>query len=240
MKKVVIGLLGSNLDSGRGPERWERWRSERGPVPARGLLFTRFEMLYERRFSTLADQLAADIAGVAPETQVNTHAIELRDAWDFEDVYGVLYDFARRYPFDPEHEEYYVHITTGTHVAQICLFLLAESRHIPGRLVQTSPPARHEPNRLEAATASLTSTCRSMTGWRCVSREKPTMTFLSSGGIETRNAEFNRLIEQIERVALRSAEPLLLDRTDRFRQVAARPPDLRTEEGAQPAQRRVR
>ena len=31
-----------------------------------------------------------------------------------------------------------MHITTGTHVAQICLFLLAESRHLPARLLQTS------------------------------------------------------------------------------------------------------
>jgi transcriptional regulatory protein RtcR len=32
-------------------------------------------------------------------------------------------------------------------VAQICLFLLTESRHIPGRLLQTSPPtgARADP-----------------------------------------------------------------------------------------------
>jgi transcriptional regulatory protein RtcR len=34
-----------------------------------------------------------------------------------------LHDLARGYPFDPDAEEYLVHITTGTHVAQICLFL---------------------------------------------------------------------------------------------------------------------
>jgi sigma54-dependent transcription regulator len=50
----------------------------------------------------------------------------------------------RTYTFDPEHEEYLVHVTTGTHVAQICLFLLTETRYIPARLIQTAPPRRHD------------------------------------------------------------------------------------------------
>jgi transcriptional regulatory protein RtcR len=46
----------------------------------------------------------------------------------------------RAYRFDPDAEDYLVHITTGSHVAQICLFLLTETRHIPAQLLQTSPP----------------------------------------------------------------------------------------------------
>lgn len=45
-------------------------------------------------------------------------------------MYGKLLDFARAYPFDPEAEDYLVHITTGTHVAQICLFLLKASWNV--------------------------------------------------------------------------------------------------------------
>jgi sigma54-dependent transcription regulator len=37
-----------------------------------------------------------------------------------------------------------VHITTGTHVAQICWFLLTEARYLPASLLQTSP-ARKKP-----------------------------------------------------------------------------------------------
>jgi transcriptional regulatory protein RtcR len=68
--------------------------------------------------------------------------IEFEDPWDFDEVFGALHDFARAYPFDPDKEDYLVHITTGTHVAQICLFLLTESRHFPARLIQTSPSRR--------------------------------------------------------------------------------------------------
>ena len=67
--------------------------------------------------------------------------IDFADPWDFEEVYGKLLDFARAYPFDPEAEDYLVHITTGTHVAQICLFLLTEARYLPGKLLQTQPAA---------------------------------------------------------------------------------------------------
>jgi transcriptional regulatory protein RtcR len=33
------------------------------------------------------------------------------DAWDFEGVYGALFDFAKEYPFNPDNEEYWIHIT---------------------------------------------------------------------------------------------------------------------------------
>jgi transcriptional regulatory protein RtcR len=36
----------------------------------------------------------------------------------------ILFQFARVYPFDTEMEDYVIHITTGTHVAQTCLFFL--------------------------------------------------------------------------------------------------------------------
>ncbi len=64
------------------------------------------------------------------------------DPWDFGEVYGTLYDWVRGLPLRPRAEEYWAHITTGTHVAQICLFLLVEARFIPGVLLQTAPPRR--------------------------------------------------------------------------------------------------
>ncbi len=73
---------------------------------------------------------------------MNLHSCDPRDPWDFEEVYGVLHDFARNYAFDPERGAYLVHITTGTHVAQICMFLLTEARYFPGTLLQTSPRAK--------------------------------------------------------------------------------------------------
>ena len=63
----------------------------------------------------------------------------------FESVYDALAGFAQGYPFDPDKEEYFIHITTGTHVAQICLFLLTEIGLLPGKLLQTGPRHRSLP-----------------------------------------------------------------------------------------------
>lgn len=86
--------------------------------------------------------LKRDIASVSPETEVVSVEIELHNPWDFEEVYACLHDFARGYEFQPEKEDYLIHITTGTHVAQICWFLLAEARYLPARLIQSSPPRK--------------------------------------------------------------------------------------------------
>ena len=99
----------------------------------------RFVLLHATRHERLAEYVGADIASVSPETKVERRILDFNDPWDFEEVYGKLLDFARAYPFDPDAEDYLIHITTGTHVAQICWFLLTEARYLPGRLLQTQP-----------------------------------------------------------------------------------------------------
>ena len=73
-----------------------------------------------------------DIANLSPDTVVNLIPMDFADPWDFGEMYAALYDWTRGYRFDPEREQYWAHITTGTHVAQICMFLMVESRTIPG------------------------------------------------------------------------------------------------------------
>ena len=143
-KNVVIGLIGTTLDTGAGPERWQRWRPTVDLCRHEDMVVDRLELLCAKRFSKLAEQLTADITSVSPETTVRTHVVEFRDPWDFQEVYTALLDFARTYPFNPEKENYLIHITTGTHVAQICLFLLTESHYFPARLIQTAPPGSHK------------------------------------------------------------------------------------------------
>jgi len=208
---VVIGFVGTVLDAAEGQGRWEKWR----PTVALGmhddLLVSRLELLLdERRFSKLATRLKADLDEVSPETEVRIHDFHLADPWDFEQVFAALHDFASRYPFDVEREDYLVHISTGTHVAQICWFLLTEARFFPARLLQTSPPARQragESGKYDIIDLDLARYDR--IAQRFARASEDTATFLKSG-IETRNPAFNRMIEQIERVAVRSKAPILL------------------------------
>lgn len=209
-KHVVIGLLGATLDSGKGSERWERWRPTVALCQHEDLLIHRFELLYQKKFAGLARTVIEDIATVSPETEVKLTEIELSDPWDFEEVYGALHDSAVSYQFDTDREEYLIHITTGTHVEQICLFLLTESRYLPAKLIQSSPASarkRGGPGTYEIIDLDLSRYDRIAS--RFQQEQKEAASFLKSG-IDTRNAAFNHLIDKIEQVAIASRDPLLL------------------------------
>ncbi|HEX8619743.1 MAG TPA: RNA repair transcriptional activator RtcR, partial [Thermoanaerobaculia bacterium] len=169
----------------------------------------RFELLHPPQSAAAAEAIVRDIASVSPETVVVLHPLPLPDPWDFEQVYGALHEFARSYPFDVESEDYLIHISTGTHVAQICMFLLTESRHFPGRLLQTSPGRDAQYVQGTCQIVDLDLSRYDVIASRFREEQKEATSFLKSG-IATRSTAFNRLIERIEQVAIHSREPLLL------------------------------
>jgi transcriptional regulatory protein RtcR len=210
MKNVVIGFLGSTLDAGGTAARWEKWRPTVSICQHEDFLVHRLELLHARPHQKLAEQLIEDIASASPETTVNLHLVDPRDPWDFQEVYGKLHEFARSYPFDVEHERYLMHITTGTHVAQICMYLLTEARYFPAELFQSSPPRRQNAESVGSyAIIDLDLSKYDQLAAR-FAREKQDSTAFLKSGIATRNAAFNRMIDDIEQVAVRSRSPLLL------------------------------
>jgi transcriptional regulatory protein RtcR len=210
MKTVVIGLLGLSLDaSGKASSRWEKWRPTISLCQQEDLVVHRLELLHPPEALGLAQTLVRDIASVSPETEVVLHALPMPNAWDFEEVYGALHEFARNYRFDLESEDYLIHITTGTHVAQICLFLLTESRHLPGRLIQSSPGHNETFVQGSVQIVDLDLSRYDAIASRFRAEQQEAASFLKSG-IATKNAAFNKLIERIEQVAIHSREPLLL------------------------------
>jgi transcriptional regulatory protein RtcR len=210
MKNVVIGFLGSTLDAGGSAARWEKWRPTVSVCQHEDLLVHRLELLYSPPFHKLAEQIVEDIGSASPETTVNLHSVDPRDPWDFQEVYGKLHEFARSYRFDVEHERYLMHITTGTHVAQICIFLLTEARYFPASLLQSSPPRRQNLDTAGSyAIIDLDLSRYDQLAARFAQEKQESTAFLKSG-INTRNAAFNRTIDDIEKVAVRSRAPLLL------------------------------
>ena len=207
---AVIGFLGSTLDASKfGPGRWSKWRPTVGLTMHGELRVDRLILIHGTAHRRLAEYITEDIASVSPETVVEPRVLDLKDPWDFEEVYGKLLDFARAEPFDPDVEDYLVHITTGTHVAQICLFLLTEARYLPGRLLQTQPE-RGSVNPAGTWTAiDLDLSRYDSIATRFAVDSAESASFLKSG-IETQNPSFNRMIDEIERVALRSRAPVLL------------------------------
>ena len=208
-KTVVIGLLGTKLDI-RGKRRWNTWRPSVAVCQQEDLRVDRFEMLCQARFQSNARKVIADIEAVSPETNVQLNHIEFKDPWDFDEVFTALHQFALDYPFNPDEEDYLIHITTGTHVAQICLFLLTETQYLPGKLLQTSPSnTDHSDIAGVYSIIDLDLSKYDHIASRFKVEQEESLAFLKSG-IETRNKEFNKLIEQIEKVAINSRAPMLI------------------------------
>lgn len=211
-RRVAISILGTTLDTGGRDDRWKKWRPTVSLCQQQGLFIDRLELLHDVHSERLAAQIVADIEEVSPATEVRQHIIAMRDHWDFSEVYTGLRDFARAYSFDPEKEDYLVNITTGTHVAQICWFLLTEARFIPARLLQLSPPRKSDGNDNPAGGHSIIDLDLSRydaIATRFAAERDEATSFLKSG-IATRNPAFNQMIDQIEKVAIRSRAPVLL------------------------------
>jgi transcriptional regulatory protein RtcR len=209
-RKVVIGFLGTQLDSGLSNTRWEKWRPTVSLAQHDDLQMDRLELMHDVRNLALAQRVQADVTQLSPTTEVRLIEMNLANPWDFGEVYGALYDWVGRYAFDTDEEEYWAHITTGTHVAQICMFLLVEARFIPGVLLQSAPPrGRQREGAGSYELIDLDLSRYDAINTRLNVAQQDAVSFLKSG-IATRNARFNALIEEIERVAVRSKAPILL------------------------------
>ncbi|WP_458024760.1 RNA repair transcriptional activator RtcR [Providencia stuartii] len=212
-RKVVIGVLGTALDRrGKRTNRWTKWRPSVGLCQQPDLDIHRFELIHQVNNYNMAHHVKEDIEQVSPQTEVILREVDIADPWDFEEVYTSLLDFSSNYPFDTENEEYLVHITTGTHVVQICWFLLTEAHYLPAKLLQTSPTEagrEKDPAGIYTVIDLDLSRYTHITS-RFQKEQQAQVSFLKSG-IATRNANFNAMIERIERVALRSKAPILLN-----------------------------
>src|SRR5882672_3381467 len=101
---IVISLLGTTLDQGKHPDRWQTWRPSVSLCRQPDLIVKRFELLHGSRDKALASQVSRDISTVSPETETRLHQIDVADPWDFGQVYEALFNFARAYPFDTDSE----------------------------------------------------------------------------------------------------------------------------------------
>lgn len=208
-KHVLISNVGTVLDAGKGPDRWSRWRPTISLHQHEDLLIERTILLFGRRATKLAQLMEKDIGLVSPETDVDLVPMDPRNPWDFEEVYERLLEFAQVQEFDLQSDDLLLHLTTGTHVFQICSFLLAESRHIPAKLIQSTPPRKKEelPGSYDIIDLDLSRYDR--LAQRFEAERSEGASFLR-GGIETKNSAYRSMIDRMEKVAVRSSSPVLL------------------------------
>ena len=209
-KTAVIGFLGTTLDNGFNDKRWQRWR----PTVSLGLhdelLVDELHILYSKRDKRLFKIVVDDVAIVSPQTKVIGHHVALASPWDFADVYAELYDFVASFDFDAQ-TDYLLHLTTGTHVAQICWFLLVEAGFIPANFIQTSPcprPDQADPQGRYQVIDLDVSRYDSLRARFEAEKEQHWQTLQAN--LVTQNAAYKQLISDIEKVATRSTAPILL------------------------------
>ncbi|WP_320158050.1 RNA repair transcriptional activator RtcR [Psychrobacter fozii] len=209
-KTAVIGFLGTTLDNGFNDKRWQRWR----PTVSLGLhdelLVDELHILYSKRDKRLFKIIVDDVAQVSPNTTVIGHHLALTSPWDFADVYAELYDFAAGFDFQ-DSTDYLLHLTTGTHVAQICWFLLVEAGFIPADLIQTSPCPRPDQADPQGRYQVIDLDVSRYDGLReRFEAEKQQHWQTLQANLVTQNAAYQKLISDIEKVATRSTAPILL------------------------------
>lgn len=209
-KTVMISFLGTVLDAGLGKKRWKRWRPNVDIHQCTSIDVV--ELFVADKFVTLGEKIKQDIAEISPNTSVNLIPMDLDNPWDFSEVYEKLSDWAAVYPFDTQTYQYWTHITTGTHVAQICLFLLVESRQIPSVLLQTAPPKKTEDSTThlgEFELIDLDLTRYDNIAKRLAQVKNDAQKYLKNN-IATKNLAFNQMIAEIQQVAMNSSAPILL------------------------------
>lgn len=207
-RTVVIGFVGSTLDQGKKEERWQRWRPTLSLLMHEDLLVDELVLLHDRRNIGLIEHLKRDALLLSPGTRVQGHRVLIRDPWDFSDMYGALYDFVKSYSFDTENNQYLLHITTGTHVAQICWYLLIDAHYLPAKIIQSSPTGKQQPEG-EYRIIDLDLSRYAALTQRFEHEQSENWQQLKAN-IATKNKGFNQLIQEVEQVATRSTAPILI------------------------------
>lgn len=207
MKNILFSLLGTTLDKSFKEDRWDRWRPSVAICQHEDLIIDKYHLIFPSNHLRLAERVSEDIKIVSPETEIIKHQINFKDPWDFEEVYTGLLDFLEHFDFHKEEDRYLFNITTGTHVAQICIYLITESRRFPGNIIQTSPVHGNAAGTYSIIDLDLSKYDKIAA--RFAKEIKDDIAFLKSG-IETKNKKFNELIDRIEFVALRTKDSILL------------------------------
>lgn len=208
-RNIIISILGTTLDKASLKKRWNKWRPSVALCQQDDFEVHEYHLIHNSRSKNLLRTVVSDVNEVSPKTKIISHEINFKNPWDFQEVFSKLLDFSDTINYDTEQNEYIIHITTGTHVAQICLFLLTEARYFPAKLIQTSPSKQKDPCCGIYSIIDLDLSKYDEIAERFKLRTDSDLSFLKSG-INTKNKKFNNIISQIEKVAIRSKDPILL------------------------------
>lgn len=202
MRNVVIGILGTKLDA-----KFSAWKPTLSLIKHKDLPIHELALLYHTKQHDDFEAIKSDINKISPNIIVTAHQLNYLNPWDFVSMYTQLYNFSKEYSFDLERNEYLIHISTGTHIMQICLFLLNVSKFIPGKLIQAF---RKFPDNSDAYDTIDLELARYNEITSRLKQDFDSVVNFLKDGIETRDKSYNVLIDRINTVSVKSDAPILL------------------------------
>ncbi len=206
---VVFSFYDPELDSPAEDPKEQKWRPTISLLSDSEFKIDRLVFLVDPKFETAGDKLIEEFATTSPGTVIEKEIFDIEDIWDYAEVFAYLYDLSERYAFT-ESESYYTHMSTGTHVFRICWYLLIEARLMPAKMLQSFPIFKEgELTGAGIRDLDLELEKYDQLAKRFEKRRNEGKNFLKQG-IQTKNAHFNALIDEIERVAKDSKRPILI------------------------------
>ncbi|GHV24412.1 Fis family transcriptional regulator [Spirochaetia bacterium] len=211
-KCVVFGFLGYDRDIGRIGV--ERWRSIISLFEHPEFHVDVFHVIYpsvspEFDAAHIVNEVLHDIAWLSPSTVQKSHIVNFSTPWDFKEVYGKLFRFCEDFSFNPDTEDYLFNISIGTHVQQICVYLLTESRRFPGKILQTYDIDPYRKNKRPGYVIldphDLPVSIREQK-----KKEEHNSIVILKSGFESINETYNGIIGDLRLAAENSREPILL------------------------------
>lgn len=195
----LVILLDPVLDRGRKEKRWERWRPSVAIAELPELHVERVDLLCDADDLALAEIVAADLAMVLPGATVEVHALTCGPERSFAEAERSLDAWIPTQPFAPEASQLLVYAGSRTTPASIALTAAVIRGRIPGRLVLVEPPSGDEDfGRIDVMAA----------GPAVAAAAEPPL--VTADRLPTRNRNVAALLDQIEKVAGRTDDPIVL------------------------------
>ena len=191
-----------------------------------GITIDEYNLLYqpnlrghERAQTEGANYIKETTEVLAEGTTVNLAAIDIGAGHDFESIYCALYDYFQKYLEEHRAElnsanrpRYIVNVSSGSQATRMCLFLLAQNRWIPAECVQLWTEDPKDKNRI--GKCAITNPVLSSAEYKKLAdrRKKNAETNQSTlkQQIKTQDENYNKIIEDIEKIATITNEPILL------------------------------
>lgn len=213
----VIGFLGSQKDSrGKDERRWERFRPSVALCMHESLPVKKYYLLYQPANKQMLEYVIQDILTVSPDTNVVPVEMAIDDAFEPMEAFEKQLAFVNSLDFN---EEYYISLTTGTHVNQYVWFKLVENNFINAKLIQIHgyPNEKSNPKGLtphQIAQGKYRVIDLNLAKYdrfhELTAQQQAQVDSYLKRGIVTKNTAYNEVIEMMEKVAVRNNHPVLV------------------------------